>query len=207
MATATALGLQVALRVNDKSQSELAAADYLNFINMAIDDLHLAGWVLRQTEDTTSLSLLTQVYDYDVPAGFSSIKMLIVADPNGAFPASYMIPYHQWYIGANSPNPQFHFYPDAFDLLVNGRAVKIIGQKRFTGNLAGSDPIVVGTEGFVRERALAYAAEALSMGMDEQAQRRARIADTAWAKSQQMLGNHPREFRSQINGVPVPGRE
>lgn len=206
MTTATALGLQVALRVNDKNQAELAAADYLTFINNAIDDLSLAGWVQRQTEDTTSLSLITTTYDYDVPAGFCFVKMLIVADPNGAFPASYMIPYHQWYIGANSPNPQFHFYPDAFDLLVNGRAVKIIGQKRFTGNVAGGDTLVAGSEGFIRERAVAYAAEALSAGMDEQSARRAHIADTAWAKSQQMLGNHPMEFRVLPNCVPVPGR-
>lgn len=203
MAVASVLGLQVARRVNDAAQSELSAAAYLDFINMAIDDLTLAGWLQRQTEDT-SITLVDGTYDYAVPAGFAYIKNLIVADTDGNYPLTYTIPYNHWYVGSNSPSALLHFFPDAYGALIAGRTIKIIGQGRFTGNLGPSDTIVAGAEGFIRERAASYAAETLASGTDEQSIGRRRLAEQAWAKSQQMLGNHPMEFRVQPNSVLVP---
>lgn len=209
MTTATALGLQVALRVNDASQSAITAAQYLSFVNMAIDDLSAAGWLMPQSDDT-SISLVSGTYNYTVPAGFAYIRHLHVADPDSNYPSSYEIPFVQWELAVTVvtlvDTPQIKFWPDAFDLLVNGRTIRIRGQKRPTGSLTGSETLALGMEAFIRERATAYAAEYLASGSDELAQHRAQIAASSWAKSQVMLAYHPQEFRVKSNSRVVPGR-
>lgn len=203
MVTATALGLQVSRRINDISQVAVTAAGILDFVNMAIDDLAAAGWLQPMNEDV-SLIALTDTFDYAVPAGFAYVRKLMQADSDGSYPLSRTIPDFAWEMGMVSGVAKFHFAPELADL-IDGLAIKVVGQKRPTGNLAGGASIVSGMEAFIRERAAAYAAEFLAAGDSELSQRRAKLSDSCWAKSQAMLGQHPQEFRVKINSRVVPG--
>lgn len=201
MATATALGLQVARRVRDADQTELTAAAYLDFINMAIDDLVGAGWLLPQAEDT-STTLAEDDFTYAVPSGFAYIRSLRYSDTGGGYPIQNVIPQYQWYVD-NSANIQF--YEDMFPF-VAGQTLKIIGQKRPSQNVAGGDTITPGMESFIRERATYYAAEYLAAGDSALASYRQRMAEKMWAITNSLLGNHPMEFRVKPGAIHVPGR-
>ena len=206
MATATALALRVAARVHDVNQVELSAAGYLGFVNDAIDDIVAGDWLLPQADDE-SLTLADSDYDYAVPAGFAYIRRLIVADSVGEFPLENTVPQHHWRVSYDADSaPEIYFFPDAFDLLISGRALKIIGQKRPAQAVAGGATIEPGMEAFIRERATAYAAEYLAGGTSQFAQWRQRISETSWAKSERMLGNHPMEFRCKPSSIHVPSR-
>lgn len=208
MATGTSVALRVAARLGDATQAELTAAQYLAFVNDAIDDLAGAGWLEPQTEDE-SLSLSASTYEYDVPAGFAYIRTIYVADSDGTYPADHEVPQHQYRLILDaSADPEIHFLKDRFDLLISGRALKLIGQKRPTQDIAGGATIVSGMEAFIRERAIAYAGDALSAmaAAGDLAPYRAEIAKQAWAKSEQMLARHPQEFRVKPNSRHVPGR-
>lgn len=202
MTLALALALQVARRVNDYAQQELTAAAYLDFVNQAIADLDAKGWRRPRSEDATTI-LVQDTYDYAVPSNFAWIQHIIVEDTDGKYRAENIIPHHAWYAWANSSGvPTIHFYPDAFSQLRSGAHLKFIGQRRFT-TVSASDSIVPIAESFIRERAVAYAAQSLSMGSDEQAQQRARIGQAAWATSEKALQAHPMEFRVLPDSVLV----
>lgn len=206
MATATALGLQIARRCHDTSQVEITAAGYLDFINMALDDLAAAGWLEPQVSDE-SLILASSDYDYNVPSGFAYLSRITVADSDGEFPQQNEVPQHQWHIDLDvASTPEIYFRPDVFDQLISGRALKVVGQKRPSTGVAGSATIVAGMEAFVRERATSYALEHLADGLSELSQTRMRRSEQTWAKSEQMLGRHPMEFRVKPNSLYVPGR-
>lgn len=203
MTTAGALGLQIARRVNDRLQQAIDPAGYLDFINMAHDDLYAAGWLQPQSEDS-STSLVNAVYDYVIPAGFAYIQHLYVADANGAYPMSYEIPPWHWRPALIAGVAYIRFWPDVADLIVTGRSMLILGQKRPPNNIDGETTIAEGFLSFVRERATSYAAESLAGGSDESAQQRQRLADSSWAKSNAAIGYQPMEFRVKPNSKLVP---
>lgn len=205
MVTAAAVGLQIARRLNDASQQAISAAGYLDYINMALDDLTMEGWLQPHNEDS-SISIVSGTYDYNVPSGFAYIRDMYIADPDGHFPLSYGIPQIQWRLGLNSSGvAQIHFWPDAWDLNTNGRSLLIIGQKRPSVNVAGSDTMVPQFVSFCRERGLSYAADQLGGGDDEPSRQRSRLAESAWAKSNLMLAKQPMEVRVKPNSRIVPG--
>ena len=204
MATATAVGLQVSRRINDASQVALNAAAILDFVNMALADLSAAGWLQPQNEDTT-LTVVAAQFAYTVPSGFAYIRRLQIADSDGTYPSDMVIPQHQWELSIVGGVAKLVFWPDVADRLITGRAIKVIGQKRPSVGVAGGDTIVPGMEAFVRERAASYAAEQLGMGISELDQYRGKMAASLWAKSNQMLGYHPQEFRVKPNSRLVPG--
>lgn len=206
MGTINTLATDVALRVGDTNLAEITQAQYIQFVNMAMADLDGSGWLQRQAEDVSTL-LANNTWDYNVPAGFAYIQHIFMSDVDGTYPVDAEIPQHMWYLGLDSTGlvPQIHFYPDIFvGVLISGRYLKIKGQARFSAPLVLGNPIPAGAESFIRERAVAYAADALSAGNDEQAQRRGRIADKAWATSNEKLKLHPQEFRVLPNSLNVP---
>lgn len=202
MATATAIGLQVARRVRDYSQSELNAAAYLDFVNMALDDLSAAGWLLPQSEDET-LTIAAATYKYAVPAGLAYVRRVMQQGSDGSYDELGVIPQHYWWVNNDA---QIEFLADYHSQLITGRIIRLTGQKRPSTGVAGSDTIQGGMEGFVRERAVTYAAEYLAAGDSSLATYRQRLAESNWPKSQAMLGNHPMEFRVKVGSIHVPGR-
>ena len=201
MASASSIALSVALRVADPTQVQRTAAQYLSFVTMAVNDLS-GVWLLPKTEDT-SITLATSTYNYDVPSGFAYIHQLIVADSDDQYPASNVVPHHMWEIRSVSGAPEIQFWKDFHNLDV-GRKLKVIGQKRFSTTIDGSSTIPAGSETFIRERAAAYAFESLAAGSDELAQRRARSAEQAWAKSEEEKKRIPMQFRLLPDSIIVP---
>ena len=205
MATATALALRVSYRVHDKDQAEISAADYLTFVNDAIDDLVAAGWLERQSEDVTT-SMVTDTFDYSVPSGFAYVQFLIEEDANeaGKYPGPKTAD-HLWWIGLVSGTPTFHFDSNLW-FPTNGKKIKIVGQKRPTQSIAGSATIVSGMEAFIRERATHYAAGYLAAGVSELSQWRKDLSEISYRNSEKMLAYHPQEFRVRVGSRVVPTR-
>jgi len=225
---------RVALGVRDPERALLADAEYGFFVNDAILDLRNSGWLQPLEEDETT-EMATDTYEYDVPASFSYVYALITEDAEGDYPASYVIPYHQWRIALDaSGDVEFHFNktqwaPD------NGKHIKVIGQKRPV-ELSGTDTVVAGMEGFIRERAIAYAARALAQlpatlearfstqeaeqssppgtrrppsapnYEESRSKMLLALSERAWANSERMFAYHPMEMRVWPSSVYVPGR-
>lgn len=202
MTTANALAAQVALRCRDSDFSELTQAEYLSFINMALDDLSAAGWLLPQTESEAT-TFVSGTNTYSVPAGFAYVRRLMQQGSDGSYDAINIIPPHYWFINNDA---EIEFLADYSSQLVDGRILRVTGQKRPSTGVSGSDTIQGGMEGFVRERAVSYAAENLGPGNSRLDSFRQRLADSCWAKSDKMLGNHPMEFRVKPSSIHVPGR-
>lgn len=203
MVSAATLGLDVALRVGDPTQIEITAAQYLSFINMAMQDLSNGLWLRPKTEDV-STELVEDVYEYVVPDNFAYVRMLVVEDDEGDYPAQNIIPFHMWEIRSTTDGPKFIFWKDVWHNLTAGRKLKVVGQKRFPLILSSSDSIPSGADTVLRERATAYAFERLASGSDELSQRRARGAEQAWAKSEQYKARIPMQFRLLQDSVIVP---
>lgn len=202
MATANQVAAQVARRVRDADFSELQQSEYLEFVNMALDDLSAAGWLLPLAEDV-SLTLAASTYEYAVPAGFAYIKRVEQASADGFYDVIDIVPDWYWYV---SNDANLVIRPTYHGELVDGRVLKIVGQKRPNTGVAGSDTIQGGMEAFVRERATKYAADYLAAGDSRLDGYRQRLAENLWAVSEKMLGSHPMEFRVKPSSVHVPGR-
>jgi len=207
VATATAVALRVAFRCHDTAQTELSAANYLTFVNDAIDDLVAAGWLEPQSEDETT-SMADSTYEYNVPAGYAYVYALIEEDrtTSNLYPFGNAIPKHQWRIALDADgDAEFTFDSDLWRP-TDGKKIKVIGQKRPSANLAGATSVVAGMESFIRERATHYAAAHLAGGRSELSTSRERLSETAWRNSEMMLAQHPTEFRVRPGSVYVPGR-
>jgi len=205
MATATALALRVSYRVHDRTQAELSAADMLTFLNDAVDDLVAADWLEPLAEDETT-TMATDTYEYDVPASFAFIRMILQEDENTAGLYQYVIPRHQYRIALDAAgDPEFHFIKDLWVPVAN-KKIKVVGQKRPTQGLTGASTIVAGMESFIRERATHYAAGYLAAGTGELAAHRKQLAEVAYRNSEKMLSYHPQEFRIRPDSINVPGR-
>lgn len=203
MTTGTDLALRVAARVHDPSQVELTAAQYLAYVNDANDDLRSAGWLLKEDEDRSTV-FVQGVYYYPVPANFAYIRLL--REEAEQPPNSYdlIIPYHQWRLESLLGVANIVFDGTVFFPLP-GKHLQVTGQMRPVNPLIGATVITPGMESFLRERAVAYAADFLAGGHSELAQQRERLATRSWALSNQMLAYHPQEFRCRPNSQRVPG--
>jgi hypothetical protein len=205
MATATDLALRISYRVHDKTQVEISAADMLTFLNDAVDDLVAAGWLEPQTEDE-STTMAADTYEYNIPAGFAFIDMIIQEDDSYADRYNYVIPELQWRIALDATaDPEIHFDSTLWAPVAN-KKIKIIGQKRPAQALSGATVIVNGMESFIRERATHYAAAFLAAGGSELQQQRKELSEIAYRNSERMLAGHPMEFRVRPSSRHVIGR-
>lgn len=199
--TGNTLADRVAARCRDAACDENTQVNYLLFMNDAVADLHSAGWYM-ELEENEATSLITGDYDYDVPATFVTIHELRMADALGEY--EIIIPRWQWRIGYKANKPQF-FLDSRYFTLINGRTIKVIGQRRFA-DLVDVTAVPIPIIAFIRERAVYYAANALMAGTSELARERARIAEQAWNLSEVLLMNAPDECRILPGSRLVPGR-
>lgn len=196
----------VALRIHDPDKNELTDAQLGTLVNQAIDDLTAAGIVLPLAEDE-SLTIASGTSTYNVPAGFAYIRELRLESTagNGEYPNAVHPSLWRLTIETGS-TPIIYFDENEFDdATEDGKALKVIGQKR-VAQLAGSETVPPGLEGFIRERAIAYAAEFVAGGQSELAQQRRRLSEVAWARSNEILATVPREYRPLPDSKRVPER-
>ena len=199
------LQTEVALHAHDPSNGELSAAQLLTFIASAARDArHAAGWLIR-LEDDESLTVVSNTYEYTIPASFAYISHLEMEEIiSGTSVYVQEIPRSHWDITINAGVPAFKF--NTITQLTVGRRLKVHGQQRPTIYTVGTQTLDAGMESFLRERALYFVFRYLGAGLSELARWRQQMAIQSWQTSEMFLRRHPQEFRALPNAIEVPGR-
>lgn len=70
---------EVSLHIHDPSSQEVTRDQLLTFLNGATRDLTNSGWLL-EIQHAENIELLTDQWEYDVPAGFAYVKELRLGD-------------------------------------------------------------------------------------------------------------------------------
>ena len=177
----------------------------LTFIASAARDArHAAGWLIR-LEDDESLTVVSNTYEYTIPASFAYISHLEMEEIiSGTSVYVQEIPRSHWDITINAGVPAFKF--NTITQLTVGRRLKVHGQQRPTIYTVGTQTLDAGMESFLRERALYFVFRYLGAGLSELARWRQQMAIQSWQTSEMFLRRHPQEFRALPNAIEVPGR-
>lgn len=190
------------MHVHDPQFTELTRAEWLVFARSASQAAQSSGWLLY-LQDDESISLVSNTYEYAVPANFAYIYNLEVeSSTTGVYIDS--VPRSHWEIRIDSGVPNFKF--ETITLLTNGRHLRITGQKRPTIYSGLSDTVDNQMEGYVMERMLFYAFRYLANGQSDLARWRQQMSQQSWQISEAMLRAHPQEFRVMPSGILVKGR-
>lgn len=224
---------RVAFLAQDPAMSLMLNDDYGEFINDAVRDLTMAGWLTPLDADT-SLTMAANTYAYDVPANFAYVYTLRMQTSAAASTYDEVVPPHQYRIRMMATaTPQFVmesglWFPRA------GEGFMVVGQRRPATYTLDADVIEAQFEAFLRERAVAmalYFAAGLPQphaadyvqevesdspttrrGPDVQGLAGERIkvllalANLRYMTSEKMLSYHPMEFRVKPSSQHVPGR-
>ena len=201
--TVANLKTDIALRIHDVDNNEVSSAQLLNFINMAVRDMQNAGWILPISDDT-SLTEDANTYTFTVPDDFVYINR-ILRENVATETYDYEFPSDMWRLDFISDVPTLTFDERQYQADA-GALLMIKGQKRPTIYTDDSDNIDNMTWSFLRERATYYAASFVAGGLSQYSQYRQKLADTAFAISEQQLSRSPQEFRMFPNSKKVPGR-
>lgn len=193
----------IALRIHDANMLEVSTTQLLNFINMAVRDMRNAGWVLPQAEDI-SLTEAVNTWTFAVPAGFMYIHTILRQNvATGTY--DFEFPRNYWRIDLIGATPTLVF--DEREYLPDpGAKIMLQGQARPALYTADANLVDNMTDSFLRERATFYAAGFVAGGLSQYSQYRQKVADTAFAISEQHLARSPQEFRQWPDSVKVPGR-
>jgi hypothetical protein len=233
MTTFADLKKRVAFLAQDPTMEFIPDSQYGEFINDAVRDLTMSGWLLPLDEDT-SLTMAQNTYEYAVPAGFAYIYCIY--EESDTTPTTYDIvaPFHQWRLAMKATaTPYIVFNADLWYPRA-GKKFLVRGQKRPSLYSVDSDTIEALFEGFLRERAAAYAlyfaatlpqpgaADYIQKVEDdspttrrgpvrpgfatERSRNLAALANIKMASSERMLTFHPQELRVKPSSRHVPGR-
>jgi hypothetical protein len=203
MTLVSALQTNMGLRLHDVANAEVTAAQLITFLNMAVDDIKAAGWLIYLEEDE-SLTEAATTYSFTVPTSFAYINK-ILRQNRSTSTYEYNLDVESWRLGLNGSAPTLFFderryRPDP------GAHLKLIGQKRPTSYTAGSDTVDAGLDAVLREGALYYAFQFVAAGRSEYAAWRQAETQLAYTRFQQMLSYAPQQFRMKPNSRYVPGR-
>jgi len=199
VSTGTEVAARVAFRCFDSAYAELTAVNYLSFLNDAVADLLVAGWVLPLEEDE-SLTQAAATYSYTIPATFAYVSE--VRMEGGAYDES--VPKWQWRLGYDGANPVLVFDSRWWTPVAN-KHIKIVGQQRLAA-YAGGTTVHAGVEAFVRERAVSYACAHLASGTSALAKFRQRLAAFYWQTSETLLTHQPDQHKVVPGSKSVPTR-
>jgi len=206
MATCLEVSARVATICHDATYLEgptAAAADYIKFVNDAVEDWNNGGGILPLAEDSVLQAATT--FDYTVPAGFSYIFEVRLEDETTAGLYDKVVPYELWSLSyAVGSTAKIRLDSRWFTPVV-GKKILVIGQKKQVA-LASGDTVLAGMIAFVRERGIYHACRYLMAGGSNLATRREDTAKLALQLSQDMLQHLPQEFRIIPGSRPVPGR-
>ena len=224
---------RVAFLSQDPTMSLMMDDDYGEFVNDAVRDLTMAGWLTPLDADV-SLTMAANTFAYDVPDDFAYVYTLRMQTSAALSTYDEVVPPHQYRIRMMATaTPQFImesglWYPRA------GEGFMVVGQKRPGAYSADLDVIEAQFEGFLRERAVAmalYFAAGLpqphaedyvqQVEGDSPTTRRPgdvqglagerikvllALANLRYMTSEKMLSYHPMEFRVKPSSQHVPGR-
>jgi len=224
---------RVAFLAQDPAMSLMMDDDYGEFINDAVRDLTMAGWLTPLDADE-SLTMAASTYEYDVPANFAYVYALFMETNASAGTYDEVVPQHQYVIRMEATaTPKFVMDSGLWRPRA-GEGFKVVGQRRPATYDDDADVIEAQFEAFLRERAVAmalYFAAGLPQphaadyvqeveadspttrrGPDVQGLAGERIkvllalANLRYMTSEKMLSYHPQEFRVKPSSQHVPGR-
>jgi hypothetical protein len=204
MTTANDLAALVAVRCHDSGYKETpnaVVADYLAFVNDAVDDWNACGG-LAYLSDAATLQV-ADTYDYTIPALFVYLWDVYVETETGRYE---QVLKDFWYVAYRTgATAEVHirrssgFAPDAT------LHIMMAGQGR-QAHLAGGDTVLPDMLAYLRERGVYHALEYLAEGGGSLAASRRIAASNAVQLSAAMEVKMPRKFRAQQGGTYIPGR-
>jgi hypothetical protein len=211
----------------------IPSSQYGEFINDAVRDLTMHGW-LNPIDEDVSLTMAASTYTYSIPASWAYIRRIY--EESDTSPSTYdiVLPKHQYRLGMlATATPSLILDGDLW-YPRSGKKFKLVGQKRPSTYSSDSETIEPLFEGFLRERASAYALYFLAaMPMPgaadyarevendspttrrppdrpgfatERARNLAALANLKYANSERSLTFHPNECRVKPDSEHVPGR-
>jgi hypothetical protein len=202
--TAGTLAARIAVRCHDAGYLEgptAAAADYLAFLNDAVEDWNASGG-FYPISDATTLQV-ADTYDYAIPALFAYVDEVgIESESVGHY---HTVDFQFWYIDYRTGStPTIHirrswFTPDATYHIL------IAGHKRLAVFATG-DTVPPDLSAYLRERGLYHALHYLSAGGGSLAADRRAAAQFALQVSADMENKRSLAFRPNAQSQYVPGR-
>jgi hypothetical protein len=203
MTLVSALQTNMALRLHDTANAEISAAQLITFLNMGVDDIKAAGWLIY-LEESESLTEAANTYSFAVPAGFAYINK-ILRQNTSTNTYDYDLDVESWRLALDGGVPTLFFDQRRYQPSPGAR-LKIVGQSRPASYTAGSDTVDTGLEAVLREAALYYAFQFDAAGRSEYAGWRQTETQLAYTRFQQMLSYGPQQFRMKPNSRYVPTR-
>ena len=233
MTTLVQLKKRIAFLAMDPTMEVTPDDQYGEFINDAVRDLTMHGWLLPIDEDT-SLTMAANTYEYAVPANFAYVYCIY--EESDSSPATYddPVPFHQWRMGEKATATPTFILDSNLWYPRTGKKFLVVGQKRPSTYSSDSTTIEPLFEAFLRERAASYAlyfaacfpqpgaadflqkVEADSPTprqrtehpgfATERSRNMAALANIKMASSERMLTFHPQELRVKPSSRHVPGR-
>jgi hypothetical protein len=129
MATVSSLRERLAIAVSDPMMVRMRPYQYINAINMAVEDAKSDGWVLPINDDE-SLAFATADYDYDVPSDFAYIHNLWLETGAATSVFTTWIPWSHWRLAYDGSAPGIRFDEELATELTNGYGIRVEGHKR-----------------------------------------------------------------------------
>jgi hypothetical protein len=194
----------LAQSLRDIGMTQANPKQLLIFINQAVEDAKRRG-VYRPINDDESVSLATDVYEYEVPEDFVFIDELWVADGSGLFPARTHD--HKWRLVTVGDVPVIRFDYRVFTDLpdADGRALRIRGQGNLQKYTVTTETIEPGIESLLHERATMYGARNLGRLTGEE-NVYAATETQAFQTSELMIQEAIRYMGQRLYSRRVPGR-
>ncbi len=206
MATAGTLAAEVAVICHDSGYLEgptATQADYLGFLNNAVEDWSNAGGLLPLAEAT--ITQVAATFEYTIPADFVYISEIRLEDVTVANLFDRRVPYNLWSIAYAAGSTAKIRLDSRWFTPVADKKILVVGQKRQAAFALG-DTVPAGLWAFLRERGIYHAARYLMAGGGNLAGHRKDAAELALKLSEAMLSEMPVEFRIVPGARPVPGR-
>lgn len=204
MTTATQLAALIAVRSHDAGYKEgptAAVADYIGFLNDAVDDWNGSGGLLRLSDASTAQ--VADTYDYAIPATFQYLYEVLLETSTGKF---QVIDPDFWYVDFRTgATPTVHirrawgWTPDAtlhIEMAGQGHQVYFTGTETVPAELVA----------YLRERGVYHALEYLSQGGGSMAASRRIAAGNALQLSADMEQKRAMSSRVRSGSIYVPGR-
>ncbi len=233
MTTLAALKKRIAFLAQDPTMQVIPSDQYGDFINDAVADLTMHGWLTPIVEDT-SLTMAESTYVYSIPASWAYIWRIYEESDTSPTTYDIVLPKHQYRFGLTAAATPSLILDGDLWYPRSGKAFKLVGQKRPATYSTDSETIEPLFEGFLRERASAYALYFLAAYpmpgasdfareiegdspttrrppdrpgfATERARNLAALANLKYANSERSLTFHPQECRVRPDSENVPGR-
>ena len=123
---------ELALHAHDPTNAEVSAAQWMTFVNAAARDARTSGWLVRATDDI-SIAIASGTYEYSIPTTFAYIQTLYQEESLGSSSLYVQeVPRNHWDIRLNPSTGVPEIYFTTLTYVVNGKHIRIIGQKRPT---------------------------------------------------------------------------